>query len=332
MSIGCMNDAWRSSVTDRTQLLVLMSLADQANEHGLCWPSVDYVGGRARCKVRSVQRALNALQKDGHLSIQRGQGRNHTNVYHVHPRASTPEQLDAPERELFLWEKKKKQGQNDGKPQAGAAVKGVKSCIKGVTGDAPGKATPATGDVKGVTGDVKGVTSDTLIPMNHQESPSCAKEARERDFRDLAFESLSRAQGTDPAKMTKGERRAVGVALASIREAEPEVSAAMVAEKAAVYRKRWPDVACTAHALAKHWGGLEAEEIEEALPESQPVPLETETPEPDGWREAWKFLYPDHPLPRCWSEIPLALIAGVLGQIRTAANLAKKNKGGGGAE
>ncbi|MFF0817771.1 helix-turn-helix domain-containing protein [Rhodococcus sp. NPDC003318] len=49
-------------VQDSTQTLVLLCLADWADDSGLCWPSIDSVARRARCSESTARRAIRALE------------------------------------------------------------------------------------------------------------------------------------------------------------------------------------------------------------------------------------------------------------------------------
>lgn len=55
-----MNWAWRQVLTP-TLKLVLMALADAADDHGVCWPSVSTLAKKCTVSTRTVQRSLRAL-------------------------------------------------------------------------------------------------------------------------------------------------------------------------------------------------------------------------------------------------------------------------------
>lgn len=60
MSIAAMNWAWRQQLAP-TAKLVLMSLADAADDHGVCWPSVPTVARKCGVSSRTVRRIMQRL-------------------------------------------------------------------------------------------------------------------------------------------------------------------------------------------------------------------------------------------------------------------------------
>lgn len=60
MSIAAMNWAWRQQLTP-TAKLVLMSLADAADDHGVCWPSVPTVARKCCVSTRTIRRIMQTL-------------------------------------------------------------------------------------------------------------------------------------------------------------------------------------------------------------------------------------------------------------------------------
>jgi hypothetical protein len=70
--------------TEPSRKAVLISLADQANDDGICWPSVGTVAERTCLDERTVQRAIQDLQEEGHLTVQMRSGRS--TIYRLHPR------------------------------------------------------------------------------------------------------------------------------------------------------------------------------------------------------------------------------------------------------
>lgn len=72
--------------------------------------------------------------------------------------------------------------------------------------------------------------------------------------RDLLFEAVCEATGTNPSELTKPARGALNTALKNLREvgAIPEE----VARRARSYHQRYPDIELTPSALASHWPRL----------------------------------------------------------------------------
>lgn len=65
------------------QLLVLLALADWANDTGACWPGLDRIAARTHQSRRNARYVLKQLQAAGIISIRDGGGRHVTNVYSI---------------------------------------------------------------------------------------------------------------------------------------------------------------------------------------------------------------------------------------------------------
>jgi hypothetical protein len=72
------------------QKAVLVSLADNANDQGVCWPSVESIAMRTCLSERSVQNSIKWLIEQGALHAQQRNGRS--TVYTVTPAAFAPPQ------------------------------------------------------------------------------------------------------------------------------------------------------------------------------------------------------------------------------------------------
>ena len=79
-----MAEVWDSGPEDRNQLLVLLALADHADDHGRCWPSISRLARKARMSERTVQRAVRSMQSDGWLTICEQAGQRGANLYIIH--------------------------------------------------------------------------------------------------------------------------------------------------------------------------------------------------------------------------------------------------------
>ena len=58
--------------------LVLLSMADQADDNGYCWPSIEFTAKRTSLSKRSVINAIKALEQQGFLLANRMNGRRTT--------------------------------------------------------------------------------------------------------------------------------------------------------------------------------------------------------------------------------------------------------------
>ena len=68
MSIRHMDAVLRSGKYGPGETLILVVLADHADDDGECFPKVETIAERARCTPRSVQRALRKFEEDGLVS------------------------------------------------------------------------------------------------------------------------------------------------------------------------------------------------------------------------------------------------------------------------
>lgn len=71
-----------------TPKLVLVSLADQANDAGVCWPSVASIERRTGLSDRAIQKALQWLAQAGALTVKRETGK--ANFFTVTPERYSP--------------------------------------------------------------------------------------------------------------------------------------------------------------------------------------------------------------------------------------------------
>lgn len=69
MSILYMNAAWDAQCESPMGKLVLLSLADNANDQGVCWPSIATIAERCSCSERTVQNQIIELTSAGLLKI-----------------------------------------------------------------------------------------------------------------------------------------------------------------------------------------------------------------------------------------------------------------------
>ncbi|HEJ4762469.1 TPA: helix-turn-helix domain-containing protein [Pseudomonas aeruginosa] len=90
MSTIIMSACWPLQGMSPAQKAVLISLADQANDQGVCWPAVDSIAMRCCLSKRAVQQAIKWLRSVGIVSVEERQGRS--TMYSVTPAAYAPPQ------------------------------------------------------------------------------------------------------------------------------------------------------------------------------------------------------------------------------------------------
>jgi hypothetical protein len=86
MSIKVMSRVWEHSQQSGTALLVLLALADWADDWGYCYPGHAAIARKARTTERNVYLILNKLAEMGEIRIVRkgtGGKRKETSIYHV---------------------------------------------------------------------------------------------------------------------------------------------------------------------------------------------------------------------------------------------------------
>lgn len=67
MSVDCTSWAWNLPITRQPELVVMLVIADMADENDFCWPSQKTIAIRARCSVRTVRTCLAAFEEAGYI-------------------------------------------------------------------------------------------------------------------------------------------------------------------------------------------------------------------------------------------------------------------------
>lgn len=74
MSIRLMSEVWRTNLPT-VEKMVLLVIADHANDEGTeAWPSQATIAKKASVSIRTVQRAVNNLCKEGYLRMEKHKG------------------------------------------------------------------------------------------------------------------------------------------------------------------------------------------------------------------------------------------------------------------
>ncbi len=93
MSIRIMTAVWDLPLSD-SEKIVLLALADNANDEGWCWPSIATLARKCSKSERTVQTAIRSLCDAGHLERKETLGKGVT--YTVHPRKDCTPAKTAP--------------------------------------------------------------------------------------------------------------------------------------------------------------------------------------------------------------------------------------------
>jgi hypothetical protein len=84
MSVKVMARVWAHSQRKDGELLVMLALADFANDAGESWPSIPVLAAKARLTERQARRVLNTLEAVGEIRRRRSNGgRNRRNHYFI---------------------------------------------------------------------------------------------------------------------------------------------------------------------------------------------------------------------------------------------------------
>lgn len=84
MSVKLMTRVWDRTDLSQSETLVMLALADHADESGECWPSMARVAEKARVQRRAAQRIVQKLEAMGLLTVERSVGRSNTNRFTLH--------------------------------------------------------------------------------------------------------------------------------------------------------------------------------------------------------------------------------------------------------
>ena len=92
MSIKLMTYVWDDTRFFGDQLLILLCLADHANDAGECWPSYDRIALRCRCTKRHAIRCIERLRQEGWITkeCQQRNGRQTSNLFCLNLGGVTP--------------------------------------------------------------------------------------------------------------------------------------------------------------------------------------------------------------------------------------------------
>lgn len=101
MSIALMSQVWPLDIPS-TEKLVLLALADNANDDGECWPSIGTIADKTALSERTVHYAIKRLAQSGHLLIKNRFGCSNlftlipargAPLHEIHPAPDAPQEV-----------------------------------------------------------------------------------------------------------------------------------------------------------------------------------------------------------------------------------------------
>ena len=90
MSISIMSRYWRDAPYDGTQLLLLLALADYADDSGYCYPTQKKLAEKCRCTERHVRSLMKTLVADGVVRVIENSGNNRYQLQPIKLSTGTP--------------------------------------------------------------------------------------------------------------------------------------------------------------------------------------------------------------------------------------------------
>lgn len=84
MSLAIMAEVWKTKCGNCTAKLVLIALADNANDQRVCWPSLENLAVKCDLTIQGVRNQIKKLEEEGFLVVERSGGRA-SNRYIVLP-------------------------------------------------------------------------------------------------------------------------------------------------------------------------------------------------------------------------------------------------------
>jgi hypothetical protein len=162
MSIYCISKVWAHSRATESELIVLLAIADFADDAGYAYPSTATLAAKARISERTAQRAIRRLEQMGEITVDAQAGQRGCNLY----RLFTPAPASTPQA----------QGVTPVTPRGDTGDGGDK-----LTGVTPVTPRGDTGDAKGVTPVTpRGDTGDTRTVRNRHRTVMEPPKARLR--------------------------------------------------------------------------------------------------------------------------------------------------------
>jgi len=120
VSVRWSDAVWRESKAEGRTLLVLLALADHANDQGVSWPTLRGLAEKARCTRQTVISAITWAETHRELLVDRGGGRNHRNRYSLFPDKYPNGLPTGPRKRSSEWTAKRSSVDRNGLPPSAA--------------------------------------------------------------------------------------------------------------------------------------------------------------------------------------------------------------------
>jgi GntR family transcriptional regulator len=92
--------AWEEGPMDANEQHVYLYLAERADAAGTCFPSLPTIARATRRHENTVRRAIRDMERDGYLSVARGNGKGNRSVYQLLKRAQQEDPLKGGSKEV----------------------------------------------------------------------------------------------------------------------------------------------------------------------------------------------------------------------------------------
>ena len=83
MSTIATRQVWANSKQDGSKLILLLAIADFADDSGVASLPIEGLAAKARVGVRQARRLIEQIEQDGEIAVQRGVGRGQTSIYAI---------------------------------------------------------------------------------------------------------------------------------------------------------------------------------------------------------------------------------------------------------
>lgn len=181
MSMNLMAKAMQAKVGNPLKKLVLLKLADNANDAGECWPSYQHIADECEMSRRSAVNQIAQLESDGFLWVEKrrvGESQSLTNVYHLTIDVS------------------KNSSESQSLGGAGAALGGAGDALGGGAGAAP----RTSHSFEPVNEPIKKTKAKKVSANSNSNSPAEKPKAKANPQTDLARQSPSVKKSSKPTK------------------------------------------------------------------------------------------------------------------------------------